>query len=217
MHNRHMERSAAYSGILGAVLFAASGVIPGQFPSAGSSSATITTYGATHHMALLISAWISLPAVAFILWFAYGLFDYLREPDGTDRALLQWGAAGAIVWAALVVASSALQAGLTMNPGTDLATLYVVDLVLFVFGMGAFAMLAFAGANAARRSGALPGWLNLFGYLIFIVDLLYTLTIFATNPAYSISGLGAIVAPALSALWVFVASFVLLVSVPKTP
>jgi hypothetical protein len=211
-----MERSAAYSGILGAVVFAASGVIPGAFPDARSSSSTLAAYLAGHHVPMLLSAWLALPAAAFILWFAYGLFDYLREPDGGDRTLLQWGAAGAAIWAALLVASSALQAGITINPGTDLATLYVIDVILFVFAMGAFAMFAFTAANAARRTGALPGWLNALGYLVFVVDLLFTLTIFSAGGALSITGFGVIIAPALSALWVLVASFVLLVSVPKT-
>ncbi|HEY9084617.1 MAG TPA: hypothetical protein VIN40_01545 [Candidatus Tyrphobacter sp.] len=209
-----MERSAAYSGILGALLFAASGVIPGGFPDVNASAALLAAFIGIHHTAVLASAWLALPAAAFILWFAYGLFDYLREPGGGDRALLQWGAAGAAIWTALLVASGALQAALVLHLGNDPSTLYVVDLILFVFSMGAFAMFAFAAANAARRNGALPGWLNALGFLVFVVDVLYTLTIFSSG-AFSISGSMAIVAPALSAFWVLVASIVLLLSVPK--
>ncbi len=93
MHNRHKERSAAYSGIVGAILFVISGVLPGAFPAPNATPAEVASYVSGHGAALSISAWLALPAVAFVLWFALGLFDYLRSPDSTDRTIAQWGAA----------------------------------------------------------------------------------------------------------------------------
>lgn len=219
MHNRRMERSAAYSGILGAILFVISGVLPGSFPPPNATTGDIASYISGHAAALSISAWLALPAVAFILWFALGLFDYLRTPDSTDRTLAQWGAAGAIVWAALILAADTLQvSSVIRSPGanTMLPTIYVFDIALFTFGMGAFAAFAFAAANESRRKNATPGWLNALGYLVFVVDVLYSLTVLAGDGNFGITGIGAYVSPLLSMLWVLLASIVLLVSVPKT-
>jgi hypothetical protein len=217
MQNRSMERSAAYSGIVGAIVFVLSGVLPGMFPPINAGSADLSTYISSHAFTLALSAWLAIPAVAFILWFAYGLFDYLRDPQDRDRSLGQWGRGGAVVWAALTLASSALLAtGAIRPPGAtaSLPAFYVFSVTLFVFAMGAFAAFAFGVAHESRRKSALPGWLNAFGYLVFLVDLAYTLCIFGTG-TWSITGYGAIVAPTLSGLWIFVASIALLAAVPK--
>ncbi len=219
MQNRHMERSAAYSGIVGAILYIISALIGGMPPPATGSSATIAGYITAHGSALAISAWLTLPAVAFILWFAFGLFDYLRGSNNADRTLAYWGSAGAIVWAALNIAAVALMAAATIrNPGgsASLPVLYVFDIVMFIFGAGAFAAFAFAAAHEARRQNAMPGWVNAFGYLVFIVDVLFTLTIFPKAGQFSISGIGTMVTPLISAVWVFFASIALLGRVPKT-
>lgn len=220
MQNRHMERSAAYSGIVGAILYIIAGLIPGAPPSATESAAQVSGYVTAHSGALAIAAWLTLPAVAFILWFAIGLFDYLRDQNNTDRTLAQWGVAGAVVWTALnVVAVSLMGAAAIHNPGAGASfmVLYLFNIVMFVFSFGSFAAFVFAAANESRRRGAMPGWLNAFGYLVFIVDALFTLTIFG-NPgtAFAITGVGTMVTPLLSAVWVLVASIVLLVRIPKT-
>jgi hypothetical protein len=219
MHNRRMERSAAYSGIVGAILFVISGVLPGSFPPADSTAGAISTMIGSHAATLSIGAWLTLPAVAFVLWFAFGFFDYLRTADDGTRTLAQWGAAGAIVWAALNLAGVALQvAAVIRNPGasTMLPTMYVFVVVLFDFAMGAFAAFAFAAAHESRRKNAAPGWLNALGYLVFVADLLYTLSVLSGTGNFGVTGIGAYVTPLLSMIWVFVASIVLLVSVPKT-
>jgi hypothetical protein len=219
MHNRRMERSAAYSGVAGAILFVISGVLPGAFPPPNATATEMSSYISSHATALSVSAWLALPAVAFVLWFALGLFDYLRTPDDTDRTLSQWGAAGAIVWAALILATETLQvAAVIRSPGSSaiLPTIYTFDITLFVFGMAAFAAFAFAAANESRRKNATPGWLNALGYLTFVVDVLYSLTVLAGTGNFGITGIAAYIAPMLSMLWVLLASIVLLVSVPKT-
>jgi hypothetical protein len=220
MQNRHMERSAAYSGIVGAILYVIAGIVPGVPPPASDSTAQVAAYIAAHSNMLALGAWLTLPAVAFILWFAIGFFDYLRDQSNGDRTLIQWGVAGAIIWAALdVVSVSLMGAAAIHNPGTGLSlmTLYLFDVVMFIFGFGAFAAFAFAAANEGRRRGAMPGWLNAFGYLVFIVDALFTLTVFGNSSSnFAITGIGAMVTPLLSAVWVLVASIVLLTRIPKT-
>ncbi len=214
-----MERSAAYSGIVGAILYVISGIIPGAPPPATESAAQIAGYMTSHSTALAIAAWLTLPAVAFILWFAIGLFDYLRDQNNTDRTLAQWGVAGAIVWATLnIVAVSLMGAAAIhgLNASPTFTLLYLFDIVMFIFGFGSFAAFAFAAANESRRRGAMPGWLNAFGYVVFIVDALFTLTIFGGPGTFAITGVGTMVTPLLSALWVFVASIVLLARVRKT-
>jgi hypothetical protein len=226
MHNRSIERSAAYSGIVGALLFIASGVVP-HFPSAGSSSADLASYFTTHAFAVMLGAWLALPAVAFIIWFALGLFDYLRDPADGNRSLSQWAAAGAIVWGALLLAAMAIQTAIvlggmtlqtaaTPNASASLPVFYLLDLALFIFAMGAFGAFAFGASHEARRKNAMPGWLNLLGYLVFLVNLAYTLSIFAHSDSAGVTGYGAYAAPIVSAIWVFLASIVLLLSVPKT-
>ncbi len=218
MHNRHMERSAAYSGIVGAILYIVAGLIPGMPPPVTESGSSIAAYVTSHNATLALSAWLTLPAVAFILWFAIGFFDYLRDPNDTDRTLAQWGAAGAIIWTALnVIAASLMGAATIRNPGAGASfpTLYVFDVVLFIFGFGAFAAFAFAAANEGRRQGAMPGWLNVLGYLVFIVDAAFTLTMFASTGAFAITGVGTIVTPVISSVWLLLASIVLLTSIPK--
>lgn len=219
MQNRHMERSAAYSGIVGAILYIISGLVGGVPPPATAGSATIAGYVGAHSGALLLSAWLTLPAVAFILWFAFGLFDYLRSANDADRTLAYWGAAGAIVWGALNFVAVALMAAaaiLQLGATASFPLLYVFDITLFIFGAGAFAAFAFAAANEARRHNAMPGWINAFGYLVFIVDLLFTLSIFPKTGQFSIAGIGTLVTPIISAVWVFFAAIALLGRVPKT-
>jgi hypothetical protein len=217
MQNRGMERSAAYSGIVGAIIFVASGLMLGQYPSSTAASADIAAYLAAHGAAVVLGAWLTLPAVAFILWFAAGFFDYLRDPADHDRTLAQWGMASAVVWAAIMIATAALQAAVPMRspgPSASLPALYLSVLVLFTFGMGAFGAFAFAVANESRRKGTMPSWLNALAYLVFVVDVLETLSIFGSGGS-SITGIGAYVVPLLSALWIIAASIVLLVRVPR--
>ncbi len=219
MQNRAMERSAAYSGIVGAILYIVSGLLPGMPPAATANGADIARYIAAHNGALAVSAWLTLPAVLFILWFAIGFFDYLRDPSDRDRALAQCGFAAAIVWAALNIVAVALMGAATIrNPGAGASfpMLYVFDLVLFIFGFGAFGTFAFAAANEGRRRSAMPGWLNALGYLVCVVDIGFTLTIFVNTGTFAISGIGTIVTPVISAIWLFVASVVLFSRVPKT-
>ncbi len=219
MQNRHMERSAAYAGVVGAILYIVSGLVGGVPPSATESSANIAAWIAAHAGLLLISAWLTLPAVAFILWFAVGFFDYLRSGNDGDRTLAQWGVLGAAIWAALnVVAVGLMAAAAIRNIGgtASYPVLYIFDIVLFIFGAGAFAAFAFAAANDARRHNAMPGWINGFGYLVFVVDLLFTLSIFPSSGQFSISGIGTMVTPLISALWVLCASIALLARIPKT-
>lgn len=212
MQNRRMERSAAYAGIVGALLFLASGLIPGQFPPYSAGASTIATYLSGHVFSLTLAAWLELPAVAFILWFAFGFFDYLRSPNDTDRALSQWGSAAVVVASVLTIVSGVLQFAAVARPA-DIASIpawgYVFDIGLFVFAMGSFGAFAFAVAHVSRRKNAMPGWLNWLGYLVFIVDALFTLSIFSTSVAWSITGYGSYVAPLLTSIWIIVASIVL--------
>jgi hypothetical protein len=219
MQNKGMDRSAAYSGIVGAILFVLSGFLPGQLPPASASAANISAFVSSHAFVLTLSAWLTVPAVAFIIWFALGIFDYLRDPAGRDRPLVQWGFAGAIIWGALMLVGIALEVSAVIRspgPASAYPTLYAFDVLVFIFGMGAFAAFAFAVAHESRRKKAMPGWLNSLGYLVFIVDLLYTLSIFSTSASMGITGIGVYVAPLLSALWIIVASIVLLGAVSKT-
>ncbi len=214
-----MERSAGYAGILGAILYIISGLLPGTPPPATESAGQISGYVASHSGSLSIGAWITLPAVAFILWFAIGLFDYLRDQTNADRTLAQWGTAGAIVWAAMNVAAVSLMGAAAIHasgPSSTFTLLYLFDIIMFIFGFGAFSAFAFAAANEGRRRGSMPGWINAFGYLVFIVDALFTLTLFGTGTTFAITGIGTIVTPLISAVWVFVASIVLLGKIPKT-
>lgn len=218
MRNPSLERSGNYAGILGAILFALSGILPGQLPPTDASATDISTYIDSHRAMLALSGWLAVPAVVFILWFAYGTFDRLRDPEGRDRPLLQWGGAGVVTSAALTLASAALEAVAGLRPlaGSDaLALLYVFSVALFVFSMGGFAVFAFSVATAARRRRAMPGWLNAFGYLIFVIDALYTLTVLVPHGLFSPASIWAIITGLLSALWVLVASIVLLASTPK--
>lgn len=218
MRNNHMVRSAAYSGVLSAIVFAVSFVIPGAFPSLTATASELAAYGSAHGGALAASSWLTIPAVAFFLWFAAGYFEYLREPDDADRVLLQWGLASAVVFSALNLAGAALQAASVLrDAGASLPILYATDTVLFVVGMGAFAGFAFAAANEGRRSKRTPGWLNAIGYLVFVVDALFTLSLLApASSPWSVTGYGAYVAPLLSILWVLVAGVVLIVRVPTS-
>ncbi len=92
---------------------------------------------------------------------------------------------------------------------------HVFDITLFVFGMAAFAAFAFAATSESRRKNGRPDWLSALGYLVFGVDVLYSLTVLAGGGTFGITGIGAYVSPMLSMLWVLLSSIVLLVSVPK--
>ncbi|MGH7736297.1 MAG: hypothetical protein ACREMP_00255 [Candidatus Tyrphobacter sp.] len=218
MQNRGMERSAGYAGILGALIFIAVGVIPMPYPPASASAAAIAAYGSSHVVSTTISDWLTFPAVAFIIWFGVGLFDYLRKSTDRDWTLSQWGGTGLVVWGAILLIDSALQQALVMrNPGgvATLPALYALVTLLLVFAMGSFGAFAFAVAHESHRKSALPQWLNAFGYLVFAVDLLYTISIFSRFGHTGVDGYGSFVAPLLSAIWIIMTSAVLLTSLQK--
>ncbi len=218
MQNPSLQRSAGYAGILGAICFALSGILPGQLPQTEASASDIAAYIASHRAVLEFGGWLLLPSVALILWFVYGMFDYLRDPEGRDNLLVRWGGAGAIAFATLGLASAALEAAAALRPSAAsdvLATIYVFDIVLVAFSSGAFAMWVFSVAKMGGRRGALPGWLNAFSYLVAVLNALYTLSVLVPSGPFSPASVSVIVTGMLSALWLLVASIVLARSVAK--
>jgi hypothetical protein len=189
-------------------------LFPGA-PEANRGDTTIVDWYADsrNHVLLLVSAVVAACAVAAFLVFLTGLRRWLVDAHASP-ALADIAYAGGMVFAAVALAGIAV--------GSSVAATFVysdefeldADTARVVLMAGNVWLVALAGIPgglfvaaaclAARRAGALPGWIVWSGFVIAVLAVL----------AFPLFGVNAI----LVVLWVLVVSLVLVRRAPaKAP
>lgn len=151
-----------------------------------------------HRAGAIVGAYLMVLGVFAFVWFASSLRDQFREGGGLMFAFGSIFAAIALVSIMVRVSiPGAKQFGSTPVPaGGDLARQFdqIGFALLLVAGALAAGLFVGMAAYLARRSGTLPGWLTIAGYVVAVLQL-------AASFFFPFL---------LFLLWVFVASIVLM-------
>jgi hypothetical protein len=180
-------RTGAWMGIAFAVLFVAGFLV---FPTPSSNKAKDTLKwqqwwnDSGHRTAAIIGAYLMVLGVLAFVWFAWNLRLRLRDREGLQDLgglMFAFGALFAgIGFVAILVRAAvagARQFGSTPVPAGDFARQFDqlgFGLLLLAGGLCAGAFVALA-SFLSRRSGTLPGWLTIAGYVVAALQLVATL------------------------------------------
>ena len=206
MRNKHMDRSAGYSGIAFIVITIAAFIIQGFPPSQAPSA--VADFIASRQTMWLVGAWLTLPGVALLLWFASGLNDYLRDAEGMEATLLRWAFAGALIGGMMAVLSAVVAVVMAYHPlAVALATpLFDLSGMLATLGFFPSAWWIWGVSNCARRQGRWPMWVIWLGFLAALLSAAASLAgIFAGTPLAFTLGQGIV-----SFVWIVVVSVILI-------
>ena len=174
--NPRTGRVGAWMGIAFVVLFVAGAItipMPSDNKNTGQWARWWTDSG--HRAGAIVGAYLTVLGVFAFIWFASSLRDRFREGGGL---MLTFGS----IFAALALVSvmvrvsipGAKQFGSTPVPaGGDLARQFdqIGFALLLVAGALAAGLFVGMASYLARRSGALPGWLTIAGYVVAVLQL----------------------------------------------
>lgn len=194
----NLRRWLAIGGLLFVVLVIAAVMVIASAPDNTASMAKVLSYYTQHRTSGYVTAIVLEAAVAVALWFFWYLRNLLIDA-GADARLTTLGFAGAIVFGV----GGGLGGGMrwVMSDSVGHVTPAVLqglnavqaDLNTVLSGAGT-ALLLFATSIAIIRSGALAKWLGWLGIVLGVVDLV------------------TMIGPVPVAIWVLVASVVLVAS-----
>ncbi len=194
----NLRRWLAIGGLLFVVLVIAAVLVIASAPDNTASMAKVLSYYTQHRTSGYVTAIVLEAAVAVALWFFWYLRNLLIDA-GADARLTTLGFAGAIVFGV----GGGLGGGMrwVMSDSVGHVTPAVLqglnavqaDLNTVLSGAGT-ALLLFATSIAIIRSGALAKWLGWLGIVLGVVDLV------------------TMIGPVPVAIWVLVASVVLVAS-----
>jgi hypothetical protein len=174
--------AAGLAGILFAVLFTGALLLIRSSPlTAASNAQLVQLFAQGRDQWLLIGGLYLAPfAGIMFLWFIAVVRDQVGERE--DRFFATVFLGSGLIFVALVFAAAAVASTVAVavrELGLDAPTVPEVELVraiaytlLFGFATRAAAVFLFSTATLGLRSGALPRWLALIGYLIGLVLLL---------------------------------------------
>ena len=174
--------AAGLAGILFAVLFTGALVLIRSSPlTAASNAQLVQLFAQGRDQWLLIGGLYLAPfAGIMFLWFIAVVRDQVGERE--DRFFATVFLGSGLIFVALVFAAAAVASTVAVavrELGLDPPTVPEVELVraiaytlLFGFATRAAAVFLFSTATLGLRSGALPRWLALIGYLIGLILLL---------------------------------------------
>ncbi len=174
--------AAGLAGILFAVLFTGALLLIRSSPlTAASNAQLVQLFAQGRDQWLLIGGLYLAPfAGIMFLWFIAVVRDQVGERE--DRFFATVFLGSGLIFVALVFAAAAVASTVAVavrELGLDAPTVPEVELVraiaytlLFGFATRAAAVFLFSTATLGLRSGALPRWLALIGYLIGLILLL---------------------------------------------
>jgi hypothetical protein len=196
--NVHAVRSAGWSGIAFIVVVFISAFAPGVPPDLSATPAAIGAFFDAHRTLLILAGWLGFPAGAFFLWFAVGLYGFLRSARDSSDALPTFALAAGIAATAIAFASSAIQVALAVHPSADLGPqvvriFYDFSLVTGTLLWAPIGLFMFAVAYSGLRHGSMPPLLGWFGYITAILCGVASLTVLWTTGPLALGGLGALV------------------------
>jgi len=170
-----MERWAAGSGLVFAVLLLCSGFLPGSPAKWYAPAGDIQLYLVGKHSEIVAGLVLSGLAYIFLLWFLATFAGTFRDAGQGRAATVIYGAGVATV--AIAAVGDGILLGLSKITYTadmnTVAALYGVGTWLFARIFWTMAALAIATWVASRRTNVLPSWyslLSLFAACVWIVS-----------------------------------------------
>ncbi|MGH8969039.1 MAG: hypothetical protein ACRDV1_03735 [Actinomycetes bacterium] len=182
------RRMTGISGIVFVVLTTAVFVLTGEGDFSQSDAQVRDFFVDSSRQDMAFAALVLLPiAMAALLWFVAGVRGLLRGGDGGGGGLPSAAALGGGVFAATFLASStvsnAVPAALAFTDNYVFAVgiarlTLVLGLVLATVALGGGAVLVAATSLAGQRTGLLPRWFAISGYVVAVLCL-FSLLLFA--------------------------------------
>ncbi|HLY01685.1 MAG TPA: hypothetical protein VKR56_04225 [Candidatus Cybelea sp.] len=217
MENVHAERSAGWSVLCYVAVLVIATILNNSMPGMDAKPADAALAFDQHRFTLLWGAWLTFPAVAFLLWFLVGLRSYLTAAPGPAEGLPTFALLAGVVMAASSLWAACLQiAAVYFPPDTFTANglSSIFDAFVFVqggLGYAPVAIFLFAAAHSMRRHESAPHWLAIFGYVASFGAALATLSIFFSYGDMAPGGLGPGIVGALpAAAWLIATGIVLI-------
>jgi hypothetical protein len=130
-----------------------------------------------HRAGAIVGAYLMVLGVLAFVWFAWSLRDRLGEGSGLMLTFASLFAAVALVSAMMrATIAGGKVFGETPVPSGDLARQFdgIGFGLLLVAGALAAGLFVALASHLARRSGALPGWLTVAGYVVAALQLVAT-------------------------------------------
>ncbi len=209
------ERVAAGMGIAAVILFLVGSFIPGAFPQPGDPVEEIQSFYQEKRTALLVGYIVlGLGAVAFV-WFLGAFRAALGRAEGPSARLTSVTFAGGILQLVNGIVGGAVSLAVVFggaaaaDPSLSHLAFNMANISTASYG---FTIALFIGASSllAIRTGVLPRWLALLGFVTVAVGLIGTLTIFSDEGFFSPGGAYGYVGFALFSIWLIAVSITLM-------
>ena len=217
MENVHAERSAGWSVLCYVAVLVIATFLNSGMPGMDLKPSDAALAFDQHRFTLLLGAWLTFPAVAFLLWFLVGLRSYLTAAPGPQEGLPTFALVAGVVMAASSLWAACLQtAAVYFSPDTFAANglTGIFDAFVFVqggLGYAPVAIFLFAAAHSVRRHGSAPQWLATLGYFASVGAALATFSIFFSSGDMAPGGAGPGIVGALpAAAWLIATGIVLI-------
>jgi hypothetical protein len=187
MENVHAERSAGWSVLCYVGVLVIATMLSHGMPGIDERASKTALLIDAHRYALLFSAWLTFPAVAFFLWFLVGLRTYLTNAPGRQEGLPTFAMIAGVLMSALSLFAVSLETvALYFAPDPFARNGLEAIYNAFVFTQGGLgyapvAIFLFAAAHSMRRHESAPRWLATIGYVAGIGAVIATLSIFFTS------------------------------------
>jgi hypothetical protein len=181
-HRLETPRAAGVAGLVFSVLFVVSMVLIRERPAPGSSAAQIADFYLRHdagRVALVGVYLVPFAGIAF-LWFVAAIRSHLGERE--DRFFATVFLGSGLLFVGMLFAASACAGALLVSvkfqdqpppdPNTFLLARALGFAFLFIFAVRAAAVFMLVASTIGLRTGFLPRWLVVAGYLGGLVYLL---------------------------------------------
>ena len=193
-------RAAGAAGLVFSVLFIVSMLLIRERPAPGSSAAQIADYYLRHdsgRVALVGVYLVPFAGIAF-LWFIAAIRSHLGERE--DRFFATVFLGSGLLFVGMLFAASACAGALLVSvkfldqPPPDAQTFLLSRALgfafLFIFAVRAAAIFMLVASTIALRTGFLPRWLIVAGYLgglVFLLSVTYVESLVLIFPAWVIA------------------------------
>ncbi|MDQ2866596.1 MAG: hypothetical protein M3R51_10250 [Candidatus Eremiobacteraeota bacterium] len=181
-YNVHAERSAGWAAFAYVLVVLVAGLLAGVPPGINASPTDIAAWAATHQTALLVSAWLSFPGLAFFLWYVVGLRAHLIEAPGANEGLGTYFMIAGVLAAAFALLNAFFQAvlgyrGAELDAGAA-RLLYDAFALSGTLLFAPLSIYTLAVSYSASRHGSFPAFFSWMGYLAAALLAIATLSLF---------------------------------------
>jgi hypothetical protein len=190
--------------------------LPGAPPKADDPSSEVVSYFGDQRGELLASSALFAVGAALLLWWLGSLRSYLRAAEGGEGRLSAAAFGGGIVGITLICGGFCVANGAAFEVAKHqadpnlLRALFDASTAFFTMAAAGFGVLFAAASCSAARSGALPSWLNWYGALVALLQLVALIALFAESGFLAAGETMAFIAPLSSLIWITAASVVMM-------